>query len=137
MFGMKKYFFLLIAIIFLTAALIAGCDIYENENGDWANEVTLKISNTSNCLFDLKIDGTSYGSMNPGDEIEENEFGRGIHLIEAYPWNDEQFSCDFVYTPNLSSGEIFEWNVTNDGGCQSCEPTPTPAPETPTPSPTP
>ncbi|MCD4653783.1 hypothetical protein K8T06_07590 [bacterium] len=137
MFEKKEYFYICIMLAVVIVMVIAGCDIYEDEDGDWENGVVIKISNTSNCLIDFKIDGNSYDSLNPGEDMEEDQLGRGIHLLEAYPWNDEQFSCAFVFTPDLASDETYEWTIDNDTGCGSCDPTPTSPPATPTPSPTP
>jgi hypothetical protein len=112
-----------------------GCDLFEDD-GDWDNDVAIMVYNESDCLFTLYIDGINEGSMNPGEEYESTDVSRGIHFLEAYPWNDRQFSCEEVFTPYLQSGQRYEWIVTNEGDCGDCLPTPTPPPETPTPSPT-
>ncbi len=128
------YFFV---VIFTGAFLLmlVGCDLFEDD-GDWDNDAVIRVYNESDCLFKLHIDGINQESMNPGDEFEKTDVNRGVHLLEAYPWNDSQFSCEEVYTPYLQSGQIFEWIVTNEGDCGDCLPTPTPPPVTPTPSPT-
>lgn len=129
-----------VAVIVLVLTLgavifsLIGCDIYDSENKDWVNEVTIRILNSTMCPLDVFIDGQSEGRIEPGETAEETDMGRGIHLLEAYPWNDEQHSCDAVYTDNLESGSMFEWEITVQSACNICDPTPTPMPEmTPTP----
>lgn len=124
-------------IIACALCLATGCDLYEDESGDWSNEVVLRVINESTCLIDVLIDGDVEDSLQPGESIEKDEAGRGVHLLEAYPWNDEQFACDSIFTPDLNPGESFDWTVTDAGGCGACDPTPTPQPATPTPTVTP
>lgn len=135
--GRRETSILLIAMAIIPIALIAGCDLYENEGGDWENEAIIRVRNESGCLLNLYVDGVNEVSMNPADEYEKTDLNRGIHLLEAYPWNDEQFSCDRTYTDDMKNGQVFEWQITNEHGCGQCDPTPTSAPDTPTPSPEP
>jgi len=126
-----------LSIIGCIIMLVSGCDLYEDEPGDWSNDVMLRVINESTCLIDVLIDGDQEDTLEPGEQMEKEEAGRGIHLLEAYPWNDEQFSCDSTLTPDLKTGEVFEWTVTDAGDCGDCDPTPTPEPATPTPTATP
>lgn len=134
---MNKRVFSSILPLLILVVIGLGCDIFEDEERDWKNEVTIKIFNDSNCLVDVKINGTEMGSLNPGEEIEEEDLGQGVHFLEAYPWNDAQFSCASNTSPELNTGDSYQWTITNETACGVCEPTPTPAPETPTPTATP
>lgn len=133
----KANIFLISLTIPVLVVVISGCDLFKNEGGDWKNDVTIRVENNSDCLVDLYIDGVNETSMSPLDEYEKSNLNRGIHLLEAYPWNDEQFSCDHIFTPDMASDQTFDWLITNDNGCGQCDPTPTSVPDTPTPSPTP
>lgn len=123
------------ACILTLVLVMQGCDLFEDD-GDWENSVTVRVQNESVCLVTLYLDGINQTSMEPGEDFEKNDVNQGNHLLEAYPWNDSQFSCDHVFTEYLNAGQTFEWRITNDGGCGDCPPTPTPAPGTPTPTPT-
>ncbi|MBN1297131.1 hypothetical protein JXA80_10155 [bacterium] len=134
----RKHIFTGWIMLMIGVLLVAtGCDLYEDEEGDWSNDVTISVVNQSTCLVDFFIDGDSETSLDPGESFEVEGYGRGVHLLEAYPWYDEQFSCDSIYTPNLADGSLFEWTIGDAGECGECDPTPTPAPETPTPTPEP
>ncbi len=122
---------LLIIIVFLF-----GCDIYDKENKDWPNEVTLTIINHTACPLNFRIDGEDKGEFEPGESFDNNDYGKGIHLLEAYPWNNSRYYCDSEYTPELKNGDIFEWEITSASACNQCDPTPTPPAEpTATPGP--
>ena len=121
---------------FVFVLLLIGCDIYEKENKDWPNEVTINVNNLTNCLVDLYLDGLEITSLNPGESYLEEDAGQGVHLIVAFPWNDERNYCDLKYTSDLKNGDYFRWNISPIDGCGTCDPTPTPEPTvTPTPEP--
>jgi hypothetical protein len=136
---MKKGFLKIPVICIVAAGFVfcIGCDLFENDGDDWENDVTIKVFNDSDCLVDFFIDGVNQTVLNPQDEFDKSDLNRGIHLLEAYPWNDAQFSCDRIYTDTMENGDVFEWVISNNGDCGQCLPTPTPIPETPTPTPTP
>lgn len=123
------------AFILVLVLVMPGCDLFEDD-GDWDNLVTVRVRNESICMVTLYLDGVNQTSMVPGDDFEKTDVNQGNHLLEAYPWNDAQFSCDHVFTEYLNAGQTFEWSITNEGGCGDCPPTPTPALGTPTPTPT-
>ena len=124
--------FLLLLLLFL------GCDIYDGENKNWPNEVTIDVYNYTDCPLTLHIDGQNKGEFAPGEAFENSKFGHGVHFLEIFPWNDQRYFCDSRYTPDLKNGGIFLWEITADAPCGHCDPTPTPNPEgTNTPTPTP
>lgn len=127
-----NHLFYLICIIVLT---LLGCDLFEND-GDWDNYVTIEAINESTCLVTLFLDGLSQTTMEPGADFIKTDVGSGKHVLEAYPWNDAQFSCDYMITDDLKAGQLFQWRITNDSDCGDCLPTPVPT-ETPTPTETP
>lgn len=110
------------------AIILICCDIYENENKDWENEVTIYFKNLTHCPVEYYLDGVSKGEIDPEEDFLEDELGQGIHLLEAYPWNDEQHACDFFYTEHLKSSARFDWILDASSPCDVCKPTPTPAP---------
>jgi hypothetical protein len=122
---------LFIAALFM--ASIAGCDIYKKENKNWDNDVTIYFRNDTVCPLYFSLDGTDEGRVETGGELTFDQFGKGIHFLEAYPWNDSQHSCESVYTQKLGAGDRFDWIIQSDSPCSTCDPTPTPAPSaTPT-----
>lgn len=126
-------------LILLGIILLFGCDIFENENEDWKNDVTISIVNLTVCPLDIYIDGRDKDRLESGEDLSDDNYGEGIHLLEAYPWNDVRESCEMVYTGKMKNGEIFNWEILPENECGECDPTPTPVPTTTpnvTPSPT-
>ena len=122
--------------------LFATCDIYKSKNDDWPNDVTLSITDLTVCPLDIFVDGNEKGRLESGESFSEGEFGQGVHLLEAFAWNDDKLACDYTYTGDLKKKESFHWDVFPEGSCGTCDPTPTPTPEatsteTPVPSPQP
>jgi hypothetical protein len=127
--------------VYLLATLLVcltACDIYESEEDDWPNDVTISIVDLTECPLDIFIDGQEKGRLESGETFSEGEFGQGVHLLEAYAWNDTRNSCEVIYTHSLENNETFQWEILSEGNCGECDPTPTATPEaTPTPTPTP
>jgi len=132
----RLMFFLTTVAVFL---LMVSCDIYEDEEKDWVNDVTIHIVNHTICPLDIFLNGSDKGEIVPGDTIELEELGQGYFIIVAFPWNDEDHYCDTITTPELINGDQYIWDVNAMSPCAVCDPTPAPTivpPTTPTPTPT-
>ncbi|MBN1355169.1 hypothetical protein JXA40_02750 [bacterium] len=120
--------------------LLPGCDVFEREESDWPNNVTLTVTDLTECPLDLFVDGDEKGRLEPGESFSGDEFGQGVHLLEAFSWNDDKAACDSIYTDNLNKEDHYKWDILPGSPCGTCDPTPTPSPETtstPTITPTP
>ena len=111
------------------------CDVYKDENKNWENKVTIYFKNLTICPVQYYLDGIKKGQIESGLDYTADDLGQGVHLLEAYPWNDTQFNCSFIYTPELKNKERYEWLLETSSSCNTCDPTPTPSPtQTPTPA---
>jgi hypothetical protein len=122
----------------LIISLVFACDMYDREDKDWKNDVTFVVFDETECPVYVFIDGQEKGYINAGENLTEPDYGQGVHLLQAFPWDDKKNACDLIYTPFLANGTEFQWKILATSPCSVCEPTPTPPPEgTYTPSPTP
>ncbi|GEM_PF-5246600 len=128
----------LLGIMWITG--FVSCDIYEDENKDWENRVSIRVTNLTQCPIDFLLDGIEKDELSPDETYTADRIGQGVHFLEAYPWNDPNVACASVLTPDLRNHDSFDWNILETTSCGICDPTPTPAPtatETPAPTPTP
>jgi hypothetical protein len=120
-----------------TALFLYRCDVYKSENKEWENKVVIYFKNLTVCPVLYYLDGSEKDQIEPGLDYTAEDVGQGVHFLEAYPWDDTQFSCSFVYTPELKNKDRYEWILDSSTACNICNPTPTSAPtSTPTPEPT-
>ncbi len=135
---MQKRTGLLVGVMGVLVAMLCSCDIYESEKRDWTNDVTIDIRNLTMCPLDLVVDGKQMDRVESGESLPVEDLGQGTHFLEAYPWNDEQHSCDSFLTGHTINGDRLTWEILPVTSCNRCDPTPTPTPvTTPTPTPTP
>lgn len=127
-------------VLMLIVTLVIGlvsCDIYEDENKDWENRVTIRVTNLTTCPVDFLLDGLEKDQLDPDETYTQENIGQGVHFLEAYPWNNPNDACANVLTPDLRNHDSFDWDILSTSNCGVCDPTPTPAPSaTPTPAPT-
>ncbi len=118
---------LVILILFTSVfLLLVSCDIYESEEKDWENDVTVHIINETICPVDIRLNGADKDTANPGETLELEDIGQGVFYLEAYPWNDDFHACNGIYTDELKNGDLFIWTIDLDNPCATCDPTPQP-----------